>query len=108
MCLSFCSPVVALMSTLPTSPPARSCRMRSRTDFRTTMVFADKERESLGDGLTRSRIEPGGRAGPNRETRSDVPGGLVWNDIWFLGSPSDAIQTIIPDIRLPPNQYWPL
>jgi hypothetical protein len=82
--------------------------MRSRTDFPTTMVLADKEYESLAAGLTRSRIEPGGRAGPNRETRSEVPGGLVWNDIWFLGAPGDAFQTIIPDIRLPPNQYWPL
>jgi len=81
---------------------------RNRSDFQTTMVLADKERALLGPGLTRSRVEPGGRVGPNSETRWDVPGGQVWDDIWLLGDPCDAFQTIIPDIRLPPNQYWPL
>ena len=42
------------------------------------------------------------------ETRLSTPGGQGWNDIWLLGTERDPFLTIIPDIRLPPNQFWPL
>lgn len=80
----------------------------NRADFDTTMVLVGKQTELLAAGLTRSRLEPGGRQGPNGEVRMDTPGGQAWNDIWMLGKERDSFQTIIPDIRLPPNQYWPL
>src|SRR5262245_22533934 len=82
--------------------------MLNRADFNTTMVLADKQFESVATGVTRSRLEPGGRLGPNGETRMETPGGQGWNDIWLLGSEQDPFQMIIPDIRLPANQYWPL
>jgi hypothetical protein len=82
--------------------------MLERSDFDTTMVFTGKQTDALAPGVTRSRLEPGGRHGPNGETRSPTPGGQGWNDIWLLGRERDAFLTIIPDIRLPPNQYWPL
>jgi hypothetical protein len=79
-----------------------------RSDFDTTMVFADRQVEALAPGITRSRLEPGGRFGPNDETRMGTPGGQGWNDIWLLGTEHDPFLTIIPDIRLPANQLWPL
>ena len=82
--------------------------MLERSDFDTTMVFADKRFEPLAPGITRSRLEPGGRFGPNGETRMPTPGGQAWTDIWLLGSEHDPFMTMIPDIRLPPNQLWPL
>ncbi len=82
--------------------------MLSRRDFNTTMVFADKQFDSVAAGVTRSRLEPGGASGPNGETRLETPGGQGWNDIWLLGSEQDSFQMIIPDIRLPANQLWPL
>ena len=82
--------------------------MLERSDFDTTMVFADKRVEQFAPGITRSRLEPGGRLGPNGETRMSTPGGQCWTDIWLLGTEHDRFMTIIPDIRLPPNQLWPL
>lgn len=82
--------------------------MLNRSDFNTTIVLTDKEFESLGAGLIRARLEPGGRHGPNGEVGWETPGGQGWSDMWLLGSDQDLFQTIIPDIRLPPNQYWPL
>ena len=82
--------------------------MPNRSDFDTTMVFADKHMAPLAPGVTRSRLQPGGRLGPNGETRLGTPGGQGWNDIWLLGTERDPFMTLIPDIRLPPNQYWPL
>jgi quercetin dioxygenase-like cupin family protein len=82
--------------------------MVERSDFDTAMVFSDKHIELLAPGVTRSRLEPGGRFGPQGETRMSTPGGQGWNDIWLLGTEHDPFMTIIPDIRLPPNQLWPL
>jgi hypothetical protein len=82
--------------------------MLNRTDFTTTMVFADKKSESLAPGVTSTRLEPGGKFGPNGECQMGTPGGQGWNDIFLLGSEGDPFQTIIPDVRLPPNQIWPL
>ena len=82
--------------------------MVDHAEFVTTMVFAEKQFEALGPGLTRSHLEPGGVLGPHGETRRPTPGGQGWNDLWLLGSSSDPFHTLIPDIRLPPNQMWPL
>jgi hypothetical protein len=82
--------------------------MLERSEFDTTMVATERFVESLAPGVTRSRLQPGGRHGPNGETRMSTPGGQGWNDIWLLGGEHDAFLTIIPDIRLPPNQFWPL
>jgi hypothetical protein len=64
--------------------------------------------QQLGPGVWLDRIQSGGRHGPKGEVRSNVIGGQVWNDLFTLGSKSDAFQLLVPDIRLPPNQYWPL
>ena len=42
------------------------------------------------------------------ELLEDLPGGRVWTDSWMLGTNEDAFQMLVPDIRLPSNQIWPL
>ena len=64
--------------------------------------------QQLGRGVWLDRVQGGGRRGPNGEVGGNVIGGQVWNDFFTLGSKSDDFQLLIPDIRLPPNQYWPL
>ena len=62
----------------------------------------------LSAGVTLRKIQPGGRFGPNDEVAERHPGGRTWNDGFTLGGPGDAFQMHVPDIRLPPNQLWPL
>lgn len=64
--------------------------------------------EQLAAGVWLDRIQPGGRRGPNGEVGGAVIGGQVWNDFFSLGAEGDDFQLLVPDIRLPPNQYWPL
>ena len=64
--------------------------------------------ERLAPGVTLTRLEPGGRNGPDDVVLSDVMGGLVWQDLWYLGSEEDTFRMCIPDVRMPPNQIWPL
>lgn len=64
--------------------------------------------ERLVPGVTATRLEPGGANGPDDVVRSDVMGGLVWQDHWYLGSDDDGFRMCIPDIRMPANQIWPL
>jgi hypothetical protein len=64
--------------------------------------------EPLGPGVTLRRLYPGGMAGPNGETRNAIPGGQTWSDIVLLGGEGDAFTLAIPDIRMPPNQLWPM
>jgi quercetin dioxygenase-like cupin family protein len=66
------------------------------------------DQEVLSPGVTRSRLRPGGKDGPNGEVHEEVPGGQVWICNWELGAPTDEFRLSIPDIRMPPNQYWPL
>jgi hypothetical protein len=73
-----------------------------------SMVFQKPAPARLGEGLWLDRIQPGGRDGPNREVLSDFPGGRVWTDSWLLGDASSDFHMLIPDIRLPANQFWPL
>jgi hypothetical protein len=74
-----------------------------------TIVPKGKYRsQSIAPGVTLESFYPGGKNGPNREVHADVPGGQTWSDMLLLGSSEDAFQLLLPDIRMPPNQYWPL
>ena len=64
--------------------------------------------EDLAPGVTWRRLYPGGMAGPDDVTRNEIPGGQTWSEIVMLGSESDGRIMALPDIRLPPNQLWPL
>lgn len=64
--------------------------------------------ETLSKGVLHQAFHPGGLAGPNGETAYPMPGGQTWSEIVVLGGPDDAFQMMLPDIRMPPNQYWPL
>jgi len=73
------------------------------------IVFDEVPSETLAPGVTRSRLEPGGKEGPGGIVRdSDQPGGCTWSEMWFLGRPEDEWRMLIPDIRMAPNQVWPL
>jgi hypothetical protein len=71
-------------------------------------IHEKKPPQSIGKGLWLDRIQPGGRRGPDDETLRPLPGGQVWSDFFLLGNERDAFQMMVPDIRLPANQYWPL
>lgn len=64
--------------------------------------------EQLLPGVLFERFYPGGKDGPNGELHFDTPGGQGWSESLFLGDQNDAFQMMLPDIRLPANQYWPL
>jgi hypothetical protein len=62
----------------------------------------------LAPGVMLRRLYPGGMAGPNGETRNDIPGGQTWSEIVMLGDEKDDFIYALPDIRMPPNQIWPM
>lgn len=64
--------------------------------------------EALAPGVSLRRLYPGGMAGPNGETRNDIPGGQTWSEIVMLGNDQDDFIYALPDIRMPPNQIWPM
>ena len=64
--------------------------------------------EPLAPGVSLRRLYPGGMAGPNGETSIDIPGGQTWSEIVMLGNEQDDFIFGLPDIRLPPNQIWPM
>lgn len=64
--------------------------------------------EPLAPGVSLRRLYPGGLAGPDGETRNDIPGGQTWSEIVMLGDEKDDFIMGVPDIRMPPNQLWPL
>jgi len=64
--------------------------------------------EKLAPGVTLRRLYPGGMAGPNGEVSNDIPGGQTWSEIVMLGNEEDDFIYALPDIRLPPNQLWPM
>ncbi len=64
--------------------------------------------EELLPGVLFEQFHPGGKDGPNGEVHFDTPGGQTWSEYVLLGDPGGAFQTLIPDIRMPPNQLWPL
>jgi hypothetical protein len=64
--------------------------------------------EEIAPGVVLRRLHPGGSGGPNGETRNDFPGGQTWSEYYNLGSEEDAFTMMVPDVRMPPNQLWPL
>ena len=73
------------------------------------IVVDDVPAETLAPGVTRSRLEPGGKDGPHNIVRdSDQPGGCTWTEMWLLGTLADEWRMLIPDIRMAANQFWPL
>ena len=64
--------------------------------------------EPLAPGVTLRRLHPGGLRGPNGETANDIPGGQTWSESFMLGGPEDDFAMLVPDIRMPPNQLWPM
>ncbi len=73
------------------------------------IIFNDSPSDTLAPGVTRSRLAPGGKDGPGGIVRdSDQPGGCTWTEMWYLGRPQDEWRMQIPDIRMAPNQMWPL
>jgi hypothetical protein len=64
--------------------------------------------EPIARGVSLRRLYPGGMAGPNGETRNDIPGGQTWSELVMLGTAEDDFIMALPDIRMPPNQIWPM
>lgn len=64
--------------------------------------------EPIAPGVSLERFYPGGREGPNHECLMPTPGGQTWSDMLVLGCEEDDFQMMIPDIRMPANQYWPM
>ena len=64
--------------------------------------------EEIAPGVTFRRLYPGGMAGPNRECYNDKPGGQTWSESFMFGEPDDDVIMCVPDIRLPPQQFFPL
>lgn len=74
-----------------------------------TIVPSTKFRsEQIAPGVLLESFYPGGKDGPNGEVLSDYPGGQTWSEMVMLGDEGDSFQLTVPDIRLPPNQIWPL
>lgn len=64
--------------------------------------------EELTGGVFHEKFYPGGKDGPNGEVLRPLQGGQTWSEPIFLGGEDDAFQLLLPDIRMPANQYWPL
>jgi hypothetical protein len=64
--------------------------------------------EDIAPGVRLQRLYPGGMAGPNGETRNDIPGGQTWSELVMLGNGQDDFIMAVPDIRMPANQLWPM
>ena len=75
---------------------------------RTIVPTERYDSQELSPGVRLERFYPGGKNGPNGEVLLATPGGQTWSDTLFIGDPSDAFQMLVPDIRLPANQLWPL
>jgi hypothetical protein len=75
---------------------------------RTIVPQHDYLTEALAPGLTLRCLYPGGLNGPNGEVFLPTPGGQTWSESIMLGTRDLPFQMLIPDIRLPANQLWPL
>lgn len=64
--------------------------------------------EEIAPGVSLRRLYPGGKEGPERIVANPIPGGQTWSENFILGEPDDRFMMLVPDIRLPPNQLWPL
>ena len=83
--------------------------MGSDISAKRVLVPAEKcHCEELSSGVVLGKFYPGGKGAPNGEVHADKPGGQAWSEHLLLGDSSDAFQLMLPDIRMPANQYWPL
>ncbi len=73
-----------------------------------TVHHARTSPQKLADGRWSYTLQPGGRIDPLGCVLEDFPGGRTWADHFMVGDASDPFQMMVPDIRMPPNQYWPL
>jgi hypothetical protein len=64
--------------------------------------------EELSAGVLVRQLHPGGKEGPNGEVHFEIPGGQAWSEHVLVGDASDPFQMLVPDIRMPANQIWPL
>lgn len=64
--------------------------------------------EDIAPGVLLRRLYPGGKAGPDNVVANDISGGQTWSEAVILGGPGDDFMMCIPDIRMPPNQLWPM
>ena len=64
--------------------------------------------EELSPGVKLERFYPGGKNGPNGECLFNTLGGQGWTDSLLVGDKDNDFQMLVPDIRLPANQLWPL
>ena len=64
--------------------------------------------EQLAPGVSLRRLYPGGKAGPDGIVANPIPGGQTWSEHFMLGGSGDAFQMLVPDIRMPANQLWPM
>jgi hypothetical protein len=64
--------------------------------------------KEIAPGVFHQKFHPGGIDGPNDEVLLPTPGGQSWSEIIAVGEPGDEFHMVLPDIRMPPNQYWPL
>ncbi len=64
--------------------------------------------KQLAPGIVSASFYSGGLNGPNNEVVLPTPGGQSWSDVLILGTDADAFQFMLPDIRMPANQLWPL
>ena len=63
----------------------------------------------LTAGVTVDRLKPGGKDGPDGAVRdSDQLGGGAWFENFSVGSMDDPWRLAIPDVRMAPNQIWPM
>jgi hypothetical protein len=73
------------------------------------IVFDGQPYEEIAPGVMRSYLQPGGKDGPGAIVRdSDQPGGCTWSQQWSLGTPEDDWRMSFSDIRMAPQQIWPL
>jgi hypothetical protein len=77
-------------------------------EVRSMVPTEDFHSEQIAPGVTFRRLYPGGMAGPNRETYIDIPGGQNWSESFFFGTEDDDFIMCVPEIRLPPNQFFPM
>lgn len=64
--------------------------------------------EQVAPGVSLRRFYPGGKLGPDNIVLNDIPGGQTWSDNFMLGDERDDFIMLVPDIRMPPNQIWPM
>lgn len=75
---------------------------------RTISMMTPAFSEEIAPGVVHASLHKGGLDGPNGELQFDTPGGQSWSGVLYLGTPEDDFQMMIPDIRMPANQIWPL